>query len=477
MVAGGLLRQAPMLKRYSALAVCFGGVAGWWPVPVGAATLEVGEGKRFVRIEDANAKAQAGDVVLVYPLPDNKPYEKTAVFVEQKKLSFRAAVKGTQARVRISGSGYDYSGAGHVPRAVFQFNRGADGCVLEGFELTEAHNGSHNGAGVRINQANDVTVRDCEIQHNDMGIMSNGDGSMEVGVNQRIERCVIHHNGNMDEPGQNHNLYLGGASVTVFGCEIYSSLTGHNVKSRAHLTTVVCCYIHDSNNREFDLVDGKETEMPGSDALLAGNIIVKDPACKGNRSVIHFGQDGGKRHDGTILLVNNTIVTPFLSPVVDLSAAQVRARLVNNIVCDGGSGQKKMTLVEARRGGADSNNAAGSHNSLAAGLAPPAAGFPADSNITSAAMPPFADPKHGDYHLTAKDPKLADAGLPWDKAAISGSLLDGLAEVKPGGSPLAWQFRQPAGAEARTDNGTTLGAYGWSAARGGPDHDRAKGSR
>jgi len=467
MASGKRIRQVQLSKRFLLLALCVGGAVGWWPVAVGAATLEVGSGKRFQRIENANAKAQPGDMVMVYPLPDNQPYERTGVFVERKNVTFRAAVSGKQLRVRISGSGYDYSGAGHVPRAIFQFNRGADGCVLEGFELTEAHNGSHNGAGVRINQANDVTVRDCEIAHNDMGIMSNGDGSMEVGVNQRIERCVIHHNGNKDEPGQNHNLYLGGASVTLFACEVRSSLTGHNVKSRAHLTTVAACYIHDSSNREFDLVDGRETELPGSDALLVGNIIVKDPACQGNRAVIHFGQDGGKRHDGTITMLNNTIVTPFVSPVVDLSAAEARARLINNIICDGGSGQKNMVLVEARRGGADIKNASETHDLLAAGFAPSAAGFPADSNLHAAGMPPFAEPQHGDYHLTAKNPSLAEAGLPWEKAGISASLLDGLAEIQPGGSPLAWQYQQPAGAEARKDNGTTLGAYGWGQARGG----------
>jgi len=98
-------------------------------------------------------------------------------------------------------------------------------------------------------------------------------------------------------------------------------------------------------------------------------------------------------------------------------------------------------------------------------LALPAAGFPADSNISSAGMPPFADPKHGDYHLTAKDPKLTEAGQPWEKAGVSGPLLAGLVEIKPGGSPLAWQYRQQAGAEARTDHGTTLGAYEWHSKR------------
>lgn len=229
----------------------------------------------------------------------------------------------------LSGKGFDYSGEGRTPRAIVQFNPGADGCVLEGFELTGAHNGSHNGAGVRINNVADVVVRACDIHGNDMGIMSAGEGAK----NQRIERCTIHHNGDEDEPGYNHNLYLGGDSVTLSGCEVHSSLTGHNVKSRAHFTRVEYSFIHDSANREFDLVDGDETAAPDSHAVLIGNLIAKARDMEGNKTVIHFGQDGGGRHDGTLYLVHNTIVTPYRSPVADLTDG--KAHLVGNIIaCD-----------------------------------------------------------------------------------------------------------------------------------------------
>ena len=238
--------------------------------------------------------------------------------------AFPAAAK---PYVAISGQGFDYSGAGSTPRAIFQFNPGADNCTLEGFELSGAHNSSHNGAGVRINQANHVAIRNCSIHDNDMGIMSNGDGSLATAVDQRIEECRIYRNGDPTEPGYNHNLYLGGTSVTLRFCEIHHSLTGHNVKSRAHHTRVEYCYVHHSANREFDLVDAAETARPQSDAVLLGNIIVKDPKCSGNRAVIHFGQDGGKGHNGTLYLAFNTIVTPFISPVVELSAAGAKARL------------------------------------------------------------------------------------------------------------------------------------------------------
>ena len=242
-----------------------------------SATLEVGPGKRFERIEDANAKAADGDVILVYPRLDGRPYEKTAVFVRRSRLAFRAVPVEGEKWVAVSGEGFDYSGKGSVPRAIFQFNRETDGCVLEGFELSGAHNESLNGAGVRVNQANFVTIRNCHIHANDMGVMSNGDGTADTGVDLRIEYCIIHRNGSLDDPGYNHNLYLGGTSVTLSCCEVHSSLTGHNLKSRAHYTRVEYSYIHHSANREFDLVDSVDTERADSHAVLMGNVIVKDP--------------------------------------------------------------------------------------------------------------------------------------------------------------------------------------------------------
>jgi len=298
----------------------------------------VGEGKKYSRIEEALASAKKGDTILVHPLPGNRPYEKVALMVRTPGVAIRA---GGGQRIPLNGKGFDYSGRGSVPRAIVQFNKGADGSSIEGFELRGAHNDSHNGSGVRINQANNVTVRHCTIHHNDMGIMSNGDGTPNFATGQLIEGCLIHSNGDHSHPGYNHNLYLGGTDVTMRGCEVHSSLTGHNYKSRAHRNVVIACYIHDSANREFDLVDGKgDTDRPGSDAILIGNVIVKDPKCRGNRTVIHFGQDGGKGRDGTLHLIHNTIVTPFISPVADLSTPKAGVNLLNNIVWNGGVKQQ-----------------------------------------------------------------------------------------------------------------------------------------
>jgi hypothetical protein len=431
------------------------------PATVGllrAANLEVGPGKSFARIEDANAKAKDGDVILVYPLPGHRQYEKTAVFVRQKNLTFRAVPGEGKARVSVNGHGFDYSGAGSTPRAIFQFNVGADHCTLEGFELVGAHNSSHNGAGVRINQANHVTVRNCSIHGNDMGIMSNGDGTLARGVNQRIERCAIFRNGDPAEPGQNHNLYLGGTSALLRFCEVHHSLTGHNVKSRAHYTRVEYCYVHHSANREFDIVDAAETVRPESDAVLLGCIIAKDAKCTGNHGVIHFGQDGGKGHNGTLFLAFDTIVTPFVSPAVDLSAHGSKAQLAGNIFSSGGARQSGQKVVSARNG-ANLQNVTGQSNWFCGDFSAAGTGLMDASNrFERQTGELFIDARDNNYRLVpaaARRMTVASAAALLDLPKVPGMPE---ADALP---PLSWQYHHPAGGEKRGEQEPAIaGAVG-----------------
>jgi hypothetical protein len=428
------------------------------PLAARAATLEVGPGKPFTRIEEANAKAQPGDVILVYPRGDGRPYEQAAVYVRQPNLTFRAVPARGTRWVTISGEGFDYSGDGGTPRAIFQFNRGTDHCTLEGFELTAGRNASHNGAGVRINQANHVLVRNCAIHDNDMGIMSNGDRTASAAVNQRIEYCRIYHNGHLANSGYSHNLYLGGTSVILRFCEVSASLSGSNVKSRAHHTRVEYCYVHHSSNREFDLVDDDDTARPQSHAVLLGNVIVKDPQCAGNHAVIHFGQDGGREHDGTLYLAFNTIVTPFIAPVVDLSAPKAKTALLGNLVSDGGERQNNQVLVNARMG-ASLAGVTGGQNWLSGGFAP-ASGTKLDaaSNVFRRAdFPLFVGPAGHDYRLVPQAFPAATSRL--SAEAIDLPPVPGVPKAEAE-LPLVWQYRHPAAREKRpVEHGLTLGAY------------------
>ena len=424
------------------------------PILLSAETIEVGPGKDFARIEEAYTKAKPGDVILVYPRLDNIPYEKVAIFVRKKNLTFRASGFGPMKKVLISGKGFEYSGKGNTPRALFQFNKGADNCTLDGFELTEAHNNTHNGAGVRINQANHVTIRNCNIHNNDMGIMSNGNGTSQAAINQIIENCIIHHNGSYKKPGYNHNLYLGGTSATVRFCDIHHSLTGHNVKSRAHYTRILYSYIHNSSNREFDLVNSVDTKRKNSDAVLMGNIIVKSPKCKGNKTVIHFGRDSGTSdHDGTIFLIHNTIITPFISPILMLSTARAKGVLTGNFICDGGIKQANQCIVATHKDG-DMGNVRGTHNWFDRGFTLQRdTALPAKKNYFGQhASSPFVNQETHNYRPKASFKK----GIPLN--AIKYPRCPGT--LKRGESPLAWQYVHPAGSEKRKiKQKPMLGAY------------------
>jgi hypothetical protein len=431
--------------------------------PPEAEALTVGPGKTYATIEAAYAAAPAtgGATILVYAQAGNAPYIQPALQVYKPGIVFWGVGAPAGERVRLDGSGYNYTGAGSTPRAIFQFNPGADDGVVRGFELYDAHNDSYNGAGVRINQANHVRVIDCEVHTCDMGIMSNGRVSEGTAADQWIAHCSIHGNGNLSDPGYNHNLYLGGTSVTLHACEVYSSLTGHNVKSRAHFNRVQYCYIHDSANRELDLVDDAgNTDQPNSHSVLLGNVIVKDPNCPGNRNVIHFGQDGGNDHTGSLLLWHNTIVTPFISPVVSLDAPGAGVHFVNNIVWDQGSGQNNQVVVQLSNG-ATLGAVHGNNNWLSSGFVVPDqdAFEPATTWLGSdGANPPFADSAAGDYHLTGSFANITDRGKLW--ADVMPPLTAGRT-MQPGDS-LPQQYAAPLCAEGRAFAGTPdLGAYEW----------------
>lgn len=384
--------------------------------------LAVGPEQPFTRIEEALTRAVAGDTILVYPRPDNQPYDRVALNVSQQRISIKAVRMDRKERIPLSGQGYDYSGWGTTPRAIVQFSQGSDGSYLEGFELFAAHNRTRNGAGIRIDRANHITIRDCTIHDNDMGIMSNGDGTAQKAVNQRIEGCLIYANGDLNQPGYSHNLYLGGTSVTLVGSEIHGSLTGHNIKSRAHRTVIMACYIHDSANRELDLVDAEgDTDIPNSNVVLAGNIIVKSKASSGNRQVIHFGRDGDSQRNGTLFLIHNNIITPFGAPVIHLSSPLAKVQMFNTIVWDSSQTGKQQVLAETVDTPDNQKIISGGGNWLSGSFAGMDThqfdlqySFLAPKNAT----PGWADLSNNDYRLLGNDPTLVDKGLVLPSEAV-----------------------------------------------------------
>lgn len=421
----------------------------WWiaawlaahAIHLWGAELHVGPDRTWADPAAALAQARTGDVIVVHPRRGNAPYKGMALRVRLPGIVLRAA-SGPAGPVPLSGEGADLSGRAPHPRAIVQFDPAADGARLEGFELFGATNEAGNAAGVRITGARNVVIRNCVIHDNDMGVMSDGAGRPEGASGLLVEGCVIHHNGSPTHRGYSHNLYLGGESVTLRGCVIHSSRVGHNLKSRAHRTQILGCYLHGAAERELDLVDAPDaTTRPESHAWIVGCVIVKADDTRGNRAVVYFGQDGGQDHTGTLWLVHNTIVTPHVAPVAELSAPGVAAWLEGNVVWDGGRMRPGQRLVEARSG-ALSDRVDGRCNWLAAG-------FRRDNvqrleqtrwGVPDQALP-WTDPVRGDYRLRSPVTGITDGGAEPEalRQRVPGLVLY---EFTP---PVGWRIRPKLG--------------------------------
>ena len=155
----------------------------------------------------------------------------------------------------------------------------------------------------------------------------------------------------------------------------------------------------------------------------------------------------------------NTVVTPFLSPVVELSAPQAKAALVGNLIASGGAKQRNQQ-VAAVRAGANIENFGGEENWFSGDFAVPGhSGLTLAKNRFSPAKSDlFVDPAKSDY-------RLAEQALPEAKTTLALDQLKILPVLALRGTdasaPLVWQYRHPANKEKREDaKALVIGAYG-----------------
>ena len=198
--------------------------------------------------------------------------------------------------------------------------------------------------------------------------------------------------------------------------------------------------------------DVENTTAPESHALLSGCVIVKSDPCPGNKAVIHFGQDGGNRHNGTLFIVHCTILTPYISPVVDLSDTEAGVKYANSMVLDPTGSASGQVLINLRNG-AVSANTAGQNVWLSSGFSAPTGGNFSQITIGAAGvLPAFADAGAGDYHLAASFSGTVDQG-----AAMNAVNLPPPLDSEP-----LLTFTPLLGTTIRTFlNAPDIGAYEW----------------
>ncbi len=373
------------------------------PVPaesrkLDAAPIQVGPTRKYKVPSQAAKMARDGAVIEI----DAGTYPGDVAVWPQSHLTIR----GVGGLAHMAAGGNAAGG-----KAIWVFR--GDNITVENVELSGCEVPDRNGAGIRFEGAN-LIIRNSYIHDNQMGILTSRNFKSDILIeySEFADNIVDY-----EATGSlGHNIYVGEArNFTLRGSYVHGASIGHNVKSRAHFNRIEACWIHDSANRELDLVDGAgNTDVPGSHAVLVGNLIVKAREMSGNRTVIHFGQDGGKDHQGTIWLVHNTIVTPYIGPVVELSAPGTSAEFHGNIVHGAGAGQRNQVLVAGRAGGR-TETVRGGANWIDATFGVPEGSELAKSRRAPAPgeASPFVDPANGKFRLRRVAGSAAiDAGVP-----------------------------------------------------------------
>lgn len=166
-----------------------------------------------------------------------------------------------------------------------------------------------NGAAIRDQQnapGARLSIDNSVFQNNQEGILQGNDLDETI----IIVNSQFINNGNPDENFFQHAVYVNeAASLSVTNSLFCGQLIGHNVKSRAAMTTVSNSQIYDgaagpapcrigSSSLAIDIANG-------GNATVAGNQLIQGPASP-NFKIIDYGEEGLAHTQNTLVVTNNS---------------------------------------------------------------------------------------------------------------------------------------------------------------------------
>jgi hypothetical protein len=248
--------------------------------PLRARVLEVGPSRTLTLPSQAAAAARDGDTVLI----------DAGEYVD--------ACRWTANDLVICGVG----GYAHVRnrttagKAIWVIQ--GRNTTVEWIEFSGASVPDKNGAGIRQEGAN-LTLRHCFFHDNENGILAGNNPQSRI----LIEHSQFARNGYGD--GYSHNMYINHVEeFTIRYSFVHAANVGHNIKSRAFRTFILCNGITSG-----DGTTSREIDLPsGGLAVIAGNVIVHGTASQ-NSNLLGYGLEGITNPIRALFVTHNTFVT------------------------------------------------------------------------------------------------------------------------------------------------------------------------
>jgi hypothetical protein len=271
-------------------------------------TLTVGPGGQYQRISDAAAAANADTDLNNYYVINVAPGTYQNDFPEVTRpmaIQVDPAQAGQQVLLQATIPLPNQKGI-ILTFASLRVN----GLTFIGANIANSLGG--NGAGIRDQNTADgatLTVENSIFVGNQEGILTGYDSSETITiVNSRFIN-----NGNPDPNYFQHALYVNNAgSLTVTDSLFCGQLIGHNIKSRALITTV-------TNNRIYDgQADDADGCGPGSSSFaidmpeggivtISGNQLIQGAASP-NYKLVVYGEEGLSYSNNSLSVSNNSFI-------------------------------------------------------------------------------------------------------------------------------------------------------------------------
>lgn len=299
----------------------------------GNATLTVGPGGQYPTISSAAAAANADAGASNYYIIDVMPGTYTNDFpIVTRPMTIEADPRHGGKQVLLNATIPLPSKKGII---VTTASLTVDGLTFQGASIANSDGG--NGAGIRDQNTGSpasLIVKNSVFVGNQEGILTGGNPAQNITISD--SRFI--NNGNPDPQYFQHALYVNHAgSLTVRNSLFCGQLIGHDIKSRALMTTV-------QNNRIYDgaVADPADScragstsfaiDLPnGGRATIAGNMIVQGTATQNNKMVA-YGEEGLSFSDNQLLVSDNVFrnTVPNSTGVYVPPPCRVKAQLSQN---------------------------------------------------------------------------------------------------------------------------------------------------
>jgi hypothetical protein len=271
---------------------------------VSAAALTVGPRLQFQTVRAAVAASHDGDTIYVQA----GTYLNDGAIINTK---IRIVGVGGMAHFvadRMIGNG----------KAFFVTNTNVN---FDHIEFSGAKVADHNGAGIRY-QGGNLTITNCYFHDNQEGIL----GASIPGGSINIDDSEFAHNGY--GTGQTHNIYIGAIhSLTITDSYIHDAVVGHEIKSRAAITTVENSRIVDGTGSASYSID-----LPNGGIAIVKNNLIQQGANSQNSAIISYGEEKSQPQwaSSQLRIENNTVINERANPRFVVNDGTETAAITNN---------------------------------------------------------------------------------------------------------------------------------------------------